>query len=816
MRRVLLLLATSYLLATASLAQTLRFWAVTGSADDSTMYKEIGADFEKKTGIKVDVSPLAWGNFESKYFTAMAAGMPPDAGATNLGGPFNYGTVGGLVDLRGTFPAESKELESKLNPAMLPMFSVGKKLYGIPTDVGILVLVYRKDIFERLGIKPPATWNELNATIAKLEANHYRYYYNWTLGAQWALNMYTMPYGVSGIEVDASGKTKLNWNEPNYQKGVLQALNLWYMHDSPGKDLGSRAIGLFASDKPGEGMPLIIDLFSMDGQIRKLAPQIDGKWGVVAWPTAETGKPFHVMGGITYVVFRKSKHQREAFEWVKYLSSQEVQEKIFLNRYRRKADPGFTIPAITSFWNAEGANFWKREELKPVQELKNVVAEVYKSLGTTPQVQGSTEVTKLESNMLDSMKTWIDDTIAGLATKQGTTRSELMSAFGRGEFAADRASLYAETAAKLKENYASLLPKAEQLLSEAEGRQARRTSTVLGHLDEFEKASSVLTLLERALVVAAILVVGAVAFKPKLRKHALSYLYIAFPVLVAAVFVFLPALTALYLSFTEYHPVLPLSTAQWTGISNYRESIQSGEIGSSLAKSLYYVLGTLPIGIALALGCALLLNARPRGEHVWRFLFFSPLVTSAISVALIFSQLFLGTKDGWLNTILAKLHLTTEPIAFLTSEHTFLKCVMILAIWHGIAFTSVVFLAGLQQIPASLFEAAHLDGAPPWVRLKKIVLPGIRPQMLFVTTLGVIGSFQVFETIFLLANKSADAGARFGPNDSGLTTVPLIFHQGFESLEMGKSSANAYILFAIILTLTAIQIKFFQPEGSQA
>ena len=414
------------------------------------------------------------------------------------------------------------------------------------------------------------------------------------------------------------------------------------------------------------------------------------------------------------------------------------------------------------------------------------------------------------------MKTTIDDEIAAIAKKHNSTRSDLISAFGRGEFAEDRAKLYADVAAKLKENYANLEPQARTMLTEAEGRQARRTDRILGHLEEFEKTSGVLQILERLLVVAIIGVVILIAAKPKLRKHSLSYLYIAFPILTAAVFVFLPALTALYLSFTEYHPVLPLSTAQWNGIENYKDSIQSGDIGSSLMKSLYYVIGTLPIGIALSLACALLLNSKPKGEQVWRFLFFSPLVTSAVSVALIFSQLFLGTKDGWLNTLLTKLHLITEPITFLTSEHTFLKCVMVLAIWHGIAFTAVVFLAGLQQIPAALFEAAHLDGANPWVRLRKIVIPGIRPQMLFVTVLGVIGSFQVFETIFLLSNKSGDAGARFGPNDSGQTVVPLIFHQGFESMQMGKSAANAYMLFALILILTFIQIKFFPPEGSQA
>jgi len=211
-----------------------------------------------------------------------------------------------------------------------------------------------------------------------------------------------------------------------------------------------------------------------------------------------------------------------------------------------------------------------------------------------------------------------------------------------------------------------------------------------------------------------------------------------------------------------------------------------------------------------------LIYAKPKGEKLWRFLYFSPLVTSVVSIALIFTQLFLSGKQGWLNAFLISTGLIEDSLPFLTSEKTFLQCVIALAVWHGLAFTILIFMAGMQQIPAQLFEAAEVDGAGPVRRFWNIALPGVRPQVFFISVLGLIGAFQVFEPIYMLANKSGDAGARFGPNDSALTLVPLIYHTGFETYEMGRSAAIAYVMFALILLLTAVQFRVYRRTGEDA
>jgi len=790
----------------------LQFWAVTSSVRDVDMYRKLAEGFTQRTGIKVDVTPLAWGNFATKYFTSMAAGLPPDIGVTNLGGPFDYGSVGGLVDLREEFPAEAKELEGRFNPGILDMFTIGNKLYGVPSDLSTLVLYYRTDTFGKLGLKPPKTWSEMNDLIRSLESHGYHFYFGWLSGAQWAINLYTMPFDRPEFRMGADGRPEVLWNDPIYQKGVVEALELWHMHDSPGKDLGNRVVGMFRSDDPEVAVPFFADLHTTADQIQQTAPELAGRWAIAPWPHADDGKPFNVMGGTAYVIFRKSKMKREAMQWLMYLNSAEAQRAIVLDRLSRGTESTFSISPLPEIWSKGNAAFWSDPKLQGSLRMRDVVAEILPTFKTTPTMQGAVEAGRAESNMLDQMGTYIRDQMDDLGRRYNITRSELIKRFGSGALEADRKRLESQIAERLKSEYAKIAPDAQATLVAQTAKYANRYGEIVPKLTEYERQRNVLDVVKVAVGVLILLAVVGIAATPRLRKHGVSYAFVAAPFLLAVVFVFIPAVVALYLSFTDYHPVLPLSTAQWVGAQNYRDAFTSGDLTATIWRTLKYALYTLPVGVVLALVFAYLLNGKIRAQKLWRFLYFSPLVTSVVSIALIFTQLFLGGKQGWLNAFLLWIGAIKDPIPFLTSEHSFLNCVIMLAIWHGLAFTILVFLAGLQQIPEALFEAATMDGANPFRRFWNIAVPGLRPQLFFITVLGLIGAFQVFETIYVLAGKSGDAGARFGPNDSALTMVPLIYHTGFETFEMGKSAAFAYILFVMILIVTAIQTKIYQAK----
>ena len=149
-----------------------------------------------------------------------------------------------------------------------------------------------------------------------------------------------------------------------------------------------------------------------------------------------------------------------------------------------------------------------------------------------------------------------------------------------------------------------------------------------------------------------------------------------------------------------------------------------------------------------------------------------------------------------------------NPIDFLHNTRTFLNAVIAMSIWQGLAFSILIYLAGLQNIPSELYEAASIDGANAIQKFWRITIAMLRPQILFLTVTGTIGALQVFEQIYILGGGSGEAGTKFGPADSGMTMVCYLYRKGFEDFQMGQASAIAYVLFAIIFILTYINWKW--------
>ncbi len=794
---------------------SVKFRAVTANVSDVDNYKHLSQVFEAKTGIHVEITPVGWGSFDMKYMTSMAAGLPPDCGITNTGGPFKYGKVGGVRDFY-EFGQPAKALEKAFDPNLLRPFRSGAHLFGIPAEITVPSMMYRTDIFDRLGLEPPKTWDDLDNVLDKLESNGYRYYYGWITGQQWSLGQYTLCYDLAGIDADASGKGVINWNNPKYQEAIFRALNFWYFHDNPGDDLESRAPGMFASNTKAEMTPLLLDGNWLGVPIRVKYPEVDGKWKALPLPYAKDGHPASIAGGTAYVIFTESKHPKEGFQWVQFLNSRDSQRYLSLANMKLGTDSHFQPPAISAMYDHENDEFWKDPLFEKANESRIAVTLAKPSVRFPASVIGSELPSQLESSVLDRMKKWITDQIDEFAQSKGLSRSEVFRKWGSGEWAQDRERLRTATREKLKQEYAAITPQAQKALVDEGVLYEERYGKILRHIDQYKNKTTILEYSKIAFGCLLLGCLGAITGVPKLRKWWASYLFIAAPLGLAIWFVFLPAVVALYLSFTEYHPVMPLATARFISTENYQSVIANHSVSDAVTKTAMYALQTLPLVIGLSLGFAWLLNYGVRPIRLWRFLYFAPMVTSAVSVTLIFQQLFLSGRQGWINALFLGLHLTKEPIAFLKEANHFPQALATLAIWQGLPFTILIFLAGLQQIPAELYEAAEIDGASQSKQFRFIAIPGLRPQIYFVTVLGVIGASQVFDTIYLLADKSQNATAKFGPNDSSLTMVPLIYRTAFENSQMGKANAVAYILFAILLILTAIQFVCFQRKAGQS
>ncbi len=803
----------------AETSKTLQFWVVGNGIEDSMMYRELAAKFEKESGYRVHITPLSWGNFNQKYLTSMAAALPPDVGVANLGSPMEWGSLGGVVALDQAFPEEMAVLKERFFPGTLPQFTFNGHLYGLPTELVTAVLYYRKDVFARLHLTPPKTWSELQKTIETLEVNRYHFHFGWTRGEQWSLYYQTLPFGLAGVSQDQNGQPSLDWLQPAYQKGVAHGLGLWHLHDAIGDGSTDRTIGRFLSDIPDQSLGMMVDGNWVASSIQKIAPEAEQRWGVVPWPKADGGRAINVMGGTSYVIFQKSKNKAAAFAWLKYLNTLEAQQFMILQRVQREGQAAaFNISPVKEVWDASQAAFWARPEFQDQRKIIDALRGILDTFQSFPYLKGKPDTDQIEARILDRMGTAINRRLTDEANQRGITRWEYIKWMASPEGKEQREAMKRWIGTQLSVEYEQQYPLALQRLQDESARYQNSYGAIVANLDAFEDRLNILDYLKWAALVTTAFGLILVFMIPSLRAFRNSYAFIAVPCILSLVFVLVPMLTSLYLSFTEYHSILPLASAKWIGWQHYLAAIDlqdSENVLRSIGKTMIYVSVTVPVGIVLALLFAALLNNDLLGQRFWRFLYFSPLITSAVSVSLIFTQLYRESSMGWLNAALLKLGWIHNPILFLKDEQTFLSCVMILAIWHGLAFTILLFLAGLQQIPTQLYKAAEIDGAGWWQKFWHVSLPGIRPQLFFALIMGLIGSFQVFEQIYMLGGGSGYAGSKFGPNDAGRTMVPLIYDLGFEQFKMGRASAIAYILFLVILGFTMLQLRVLRQKTAE-
>jgi multiple sugar transport system permease protein len=294
-------------------------------------------------------------------------------------------------------------------------------------------------------------------------------------------------------------------------------------------------------------------------------------------------------------------------------------------------------------------------------------------------------------------------------------------------------------------------------------------------------------------------------FFKALKKHWTSYLFILPNLIGVLVFLAFPVLFALYMSFTEWDI---LTSPKFIGLDNYINLFTNDDLfWTSLWNSTYYVLLTVPSSIVLGLGLAMAMNQAVRGITIFRAMLYIPVLTSAVAVAFIWRWI-LNSDVGLLNAILDKLHLPST-IGWLTDPHYAMISLAIMGVWKSVGYYGVILFAALQGVPKSLHEAAELDGAGPVRRFFNITIPMIAPAILFVTVVAVIGSFQVFDQVFLITNNG-------GPGTSTYVYNLHLYNNAFSFFRMGYASAMAYILFAILFVITYLQLRVGRARASGA
>lgn len=303
---------------------------------------------------------------------------------------------------------------------------------------------------------------------------------------------------------------------------------------------------------------------------------------------------------------------------------------------------------------------------------------------------------------------------------------------------------------------------------------------------------------------------AASAVKPARRNRLLTREYIAFYLFASPwllgllLFTLGPMLASFLLSFADY----PVITApKWIGFDNYMTMFTDDDlVWQALKVTLVYSLGAIPLTLTISLSVALLLNQGLRGVRIFRTIYYIPAVISGVPVALLWLWM-LNPEFGLVNNVLQMVGIKGPPWFF--SREWVIPSFMLMSLW-GIGVTMVIFLAGLKGIPEHLYEAAEIDGAGMWSRFRHVTLPMISPIILFNVVIGIIDSFQIFTPALIITNG--------GPANSSLFYGLYLYNNAFRFLKMGYASALAWLMFLIIVAITALVFRstsaFVYYEGS--
>lgn len=286
--------------------------------------------------------------------------------------------------------------------------------------------------------------------------------------------------------------------------------------------------------------------------------------------------------------------------------------------------------------------------------------------------------------------------------------------------------------------------------------------------------------------------------RPRQRQAVAAYVFIAPAMAIFTLFTLLPVAIALYLSLTNYDVFTRLD---WIGARNYTDALEDELFWRALANTVTYAVWSIPLSMALGLVVALLLNRKLRGLAIYRTLYYLPVVTSMVAVAMIWIQLF-DPLYGVLSTGLETLGL--RGIDWLGDPGLAMPSIIAVSVWKVIGWNMLIYLAGLQAIPDHLNEAAAIDGANAVQTFWSITLPLLVPTTFFIFVTSLIGAFQVFDQVYVMTGG--------GPANATTTVVHQIYNAAFKALDMGYAAAMSFMLFGIILVVTIVSFRSIRGE----
>lgn len=284
--------------------------------------------------------------------------------------------------------------------------------------------------------------------------------------------------------------------------------------------------------------------------------------------------------------------------------------------------------------------------------------------------------------------------------------------------------------------------------------------------------------------------------KKNLEDYAWAYIMIAPTIIGLIVLNMWPIVQTLYLSFTKSGG---LNSFSWVGLSNYKQMLADSAVFNATINTFKYTIISVPVGVILSLVIAVLLNSKIKGKTIYRTIYFLPMVSAPAAIAMVWKWLY-NSDYGLFNYLLSLIGIKQGP-HWLTDPHIALIAIIVVVIWSSLGYNMIILLAGLQEIPDTLYEAADIDGAGPIRKFFNITLPLVSPTMFFVLITTLMGALQIFDLIFMMIGNSSALA------DSTQSLVSLFYKYSFVMNDKGYGSAIIMYLLVIIMIVTFIQLR---------
>lgn len=781
MVRGLLAILFSLLALTSSLAVELRLTVWDSDVALDALRRSVSAFEAANPGIKVKLEPVPYGNYQDKLLTQVAARVAPDVAMMNPENFQRYARREVIWNLNEFAKSDPEFKISEFYPEIIEAMSLEGNLYVLPRDIAPIGLIYyNKRLFDEAGIPYPNgswTWDfgvrpELKEkdflwTVDRLtqkspEGKTLRYGFapGWP---QAIVDTFVYSQGARYVD-DPVEPTELRMTDPRIIKSYELAREMAFEHrwmPSQVELQTSLMLGvqdLFVQQKTAM---FLSGIWEVPGLREKLKPGSKDffEWDIVLVPAYKDGKRAMPTGGAGYCVLKQTKHPEAAWKLAKWMAGPFAMNEM--------AKTGLAQPAIAQLARQSP---WVPSVRDPI-EMQYPPSRIITDAAVANVVFNPTgelypEIVGLVNAQLDRiwLGTTSPKTALESAQKVGTDRLKVLRA-------------------------ESDLP---------------AFSWPVG--------------LGLGLIIVASLAAwvywperGRKMTQREKQENRTAYLFIA-PWLIGLVaFTLGPMVLSLLMSFADWDVI---RDAKFRGVANYTEAFTvDPRFYPALKATFIYTAVSVPLGLCIALGLALLLNSKVFGMPVYRTLFYLPSLASGVASALIWKAVF-RTDGGLLNSliygpdgnrnllglagILSPLTTPGSQVNWLGTEQTALPALIVMSVW-GAGAGMVVLLAGLQGIPEFYYEAARVDGAGPWTRFRSITLPMLSPALLFTLITGLIGSFQVFTQAFVMTGG--------GPGDATRFYMLHLYDRAFVGLRMGYSSALAWILFLIIVVFTALQLR---------